>query len=134
MSRCSARAARGGWLAAATALMLLTCVSCTQLKGVASPDINAQELVGQQVRATTVDGRVLQFTLETVTDDALVGVPTKRIVADRVVLVTERVRFDQIALLERYEFNLGKTLGAVSVIALGLLVGFAIAMSQAEWY
>jgi len=132
MPRCRIRAARGSWPATAAALALLVCASCTELKGVPSPDINAQQLVGCQVVVTTVDGRTLWFQLETVTDDALVGTPTKRIVANRVVLVTQRVRFDEIALLERHEFNLGKTLGAVSAVALGLLVGFAIALSQAE--
>jgi hypothetical protein len=114
--------------------VLLTCVSCTQLKTVPSPEVNAQRLVGHQIRVTTVDGRTLQFLLETVTNDALVGAPETRIIHNRAVVVTERVRLDEVARVEQCQVDFAKTAGVVAVLAaLGLvLLGVVVARSMSS--
>ena len=95
-------------------LLALACLSCTRLERVALPQFNADNLVGREIRVTTIDGRVLEFEVEAVTDDALVG-------------RWERVRFDEIAQVERREVSALRTAGAVAgVVAVAAAVGFVV--------
>lgn len=115
------KALRGSWRIATVALMLLSCVSCTRIETSPPPDVHAQQLVGHQIRVTTVDGRILEFKVEMVTDNALVGVRT-HFTRDRRVRVPEQVRFDEIAALERRDFSFWRTACVVAACAAGLLV------------
>jgi hypothetical protein len=75
-------------------------------------DLGASDLVGYQVRVSTKDGRTLVFRVIDVTDDTLVG-------------EFERARFEDVALVERREYDAGETLGTVAVLlgAAALLLG-----------
>jgi hypothetical protein len=130
-SRCSSKRAHAGWLAAAAAIALLTSLSCTQLKSVPLTEVTAQQLVGDELRVTTLDGRAVTFRLEAVADSALVGVRWE-VVRNRSVRVPERVRFDEIAEVERREFSVWKTVGAAAVVAGAALLSLLIALSQAD--
>jgi hypothetical protein len=98
-------------------LAALACVSCTRLEAVPLPQYNADDLVGHQVRVTTTDGRVLEFEVATVTDDAISG-------------EGERVEFGEIEKLERRAVSGWKTAaaatGAVAVAAAVALVVFLV--------
>jgi len=98
---------RGARIAVAVGLSL-TCASCASLEGVPQPELNAQQLVGHQVRVTTIDGRILEFELTMVTDEGLIG-------------LLDRVRFDEIALVERSDVSVWRTVclvaGGLSVLA-----------------
>ena len=80
---------------AALAVILLSCVSCAHLEAVPRTEANAQQLIGQEIRVTTIDRQILEFRLLDVTENALIG-------------ESEQVRFDDIALLERRGFNIMK--------------------------
>jgi len=102
------------WCSWLVILLMPACLSCTRLERVALPQYNADNLVGREIRVTTIDGRVLEFEVEAVTDDALVG---RR----------ERVRFDEIAQVERREVSVLGTAGAVAgVVAVAAAVGFVV--------
>ena len=107
------------WSAVAAAVVLLSCASCMQLERVQHPEVDAQELVGRMIMVTTIGGQVHEFRLLEVTEDALVG-------------EFERIPFDTIALVERRDFDVWKTVllvGGGSVVALAALAGvFLIAM------
>ena len=89
------------WCAVA-AVTLLTCVSCSQLEQVPQPEVNAHQLIGKNIRVTTIDGQVYEFQLSEVTEDELVG-------------GLVRVAFDEIALVERRDVNFGKTVCLIGV-------------------
>lgn len=109
-------ARRVGWV---VMLAVLAGLSCTRLETVPLPQFNADGLVGREVRVTTTGGRVLEFEVEAVTDDALVG---RR----------ERVAFDGIAQVERREISGWRTAAAAAgVVAVAATVGFVVLL--AEW-
>jgi hypothetical protein len=89
-------------LAAAT--LLVVCASCGHFESVSDPDIRAEELVGHEVRITKTDGRVLVFRVLEVTEDAFVG-------------EFHRARFDEIAAVERHDYDVGKAAGLLMVAA-----------------
>jgi len=99
-------------------LVMLACLSCTRLETVPLVRLDADDLLGRPVRVTTTDGRVLEFTVETVTDDALIG-------------ATERVGFGEIAHIERREVSVLGTAGVVAgVIAVTVAAGFVVLLAQ----
>jgi hypothetical protein len=118
VAQLTSRTVHGSWCALATAMVMLTCLSCTRLERVSLPEIDAQQLVGKQIRVTTTDGRILEFELTAVADDALVG-------------RWERVRFDEIAVVERRDISVWRTVGTAGAVA-GTVVGVvAMAMGVA---
>ena len=115
---------RLGWRILAGIAVLLACVSCTELKRVPRPEVNAQQLVGHEIRVTTTDGRILEFRLLTVTDDALIG-------------TVAEVSLDEIALVERHDVSLWKTAclvtgGLAAAYAIGILY-FLLTFDQSTW-
>ena len=116
MSFRTSAALRVLWCAAAVAVLLLSCTSCTTLERVPRQDLKAQQLLGSVIRVTTIDGQIFEFKLLGVTEDALVG-------------ELQQVRLDNVALVERRSFSLGKTaclgaggVAAVVVVAVGLVI------------
>ena len=106
------------WSAVAAAAILLSCASCMQLERVQHPEVDAQELVGRMIMVTTIGGQVHEFRLLEVTEDALVG-------------EFERIPFDTIALVERRDLSLWKTMllvGGGAVVALAALAGVFVLM------
>jgi hypothetical protein len=109
---------RGSWRTLAVAAVMMASLSCTRLETVSSPEVNAQGLVGHQIRVTTTDGRILEFELSMVTDDALVG-------------GSERVRFDEIAVVERRDVSVWRTAAvAAGVVAVSAAVAFVVFLVQ----
>lgn len=106
---------------AALAVVLLSCVSCAHLEAVPSTDADAQQLIGHDIRVTTMDGQILEFRLAEVTESALTG-------------KFEQVRFEDIALLERRDSNILNTawfwVGAGAATMLLAVVLFAYGLSQ----
>lgn len=100
-------------------LACVTCASCTHLENVPLPQYGADDLVGHEVRVTTTDGRVLQFEVDTVTDDAISG-------------EGERVAFSDIRRLERRELSGWKTAGAVATV-LAVAASAALLVFLAVW-
>ena len=124
MSYWGSGAVRSTWHIVAAAVALLSCVSCARMEPVPQPEVNAQELVGHEIRVTTLDGTVLEFWLSDVTEDALIG-------------EHHEVAFDNIALVERRGdidwktarsccLVLGKGAAVALVAAAALLVAFAL--------
>lgn len=102
----------------AVVLAVLAGVSCTRLERVPLPEIDAEQLVGRPIRVTKTDGRVLEFELTAVSDDALLG-------------RWERVRLDEIAQVERRDVSVWRTAGAAAgVVAAAVAVGFAVFLVQ----
>ena len=100
------------WCAAVAAVVLLSCASCTELLPVPHQDINAQELVGHEIRVTTIDGQIYGFRLSAVTEDALIS-------------EFAQIPLDRIAMVERRGFSFRTTVRNVlggALAALGLLV------------
>ena len=73
----------------AAAVVLLSCASCTELQRVPNVDVNAQQLVGHEIRVTTIDGQAYSFRLSAVTEDALVS-EFAQIPLDRIEMVERR--------------------------------------------
>jgi hypothetical protein len=111
--------ARTRWCASIMITVLLTCTSCARFERVASPELTASDLVGRNVRVTTTDGRVLEFTIQAVMEDALVG-------------STERVPFNEIARLEQREVSVWKTV-AVAVGGVAVVATVAFVVFLVEW-
>lgn len=88
-------AARGILQITVLGVVLLSCVSCANLEPVPRTEANAQLLIGQDIRVTRIDGQILEFRLLEVTEYALVG-------------ESQQVLFDDVALLQRRDFNLWK--------------------------
>lgn len=106
-------------------LVFILCMSlasgCTTFKSLAPADAqSAQSLIkpGDEIRLTTKDGKVREFTLKEVTARQLVG-------------QNESVNLTEISKIERREFSTGKTvtLAIASVIILGMLT----ASSSGGW-
>ena len=108
MWRIRRRAVRGILQMAALAVVLLGCPSCARLEAVPITAPDAQQLIGQDIRVTTIDGQVLEFRLLDVTEDALGG-------------DFQHVRFEDVALLERR----GKGLPRDACLLAGGMVGAA---------
>lgn len=118
MERKTLSTSRGTWCIPAVALAMLACVSCARFESVPLPAIDTEGLLGRQIRVTTTDGRTLEFELIAVEDDALVG-------------RWERVRFDEIARVERRDVSAWWTAGAVvGVVAVAAAVGFIVFLVQ----
>jgi hypothetical protein len=106
------------WCSWPAILVMLACLSCTRLERVPLPQFNADDLVGREIRVTMIDGRVLEFEVEAVTDDGLVG-------------RWARVRFDEIAQVERRGISVWRTAGAVAgAVAVAAAVGFIVFLVQ----
>ncbi len=107
------------WSGVAAAVVLLSCTSCMQLERVQHPQVDAQQLVGRKILVTTIGGQVHEFRLLEVTDDALVG-------------EFERIPFDTIALVERRDFDLWKTVllvgGGAAIAAAAVTGAFLIGL------
>jgi hypothetical protein len=91
--------------------LFLGCASCGGFESIPPADLRAGDLVGHQVRVTTTDGRTLVFRVVDVTDSALVG-------------EFERARFEDVALVERREYQPMGTVAALlggAALLLGLL-------------
>ena len=100
------------WCAAVAAVVLLSCASCTELQPVPHQDINAQQLVGHEIRVTTIDGQIYGFRLSAVTEDALIS-------------EFAQIPLDRIAMVERRGFSFWKTAGNVlggTLAAIGALI------------
>ena len=97
---------------------MLACASCTRLETVPLPQLNADGLVGREVRVTMTDGRVLDFEVEVVTQDSLIG-------------DSGRVALDEIAQVERRGASIWKTAGvAAGVVVVAVTVGFVVFLVQ----
>ena len=83
------------WRIVAIAVVLLSCVSCARLERVPQPEVDGHELIGRQIRVTTLDGEVLELWLLDVTEDAFVVEPVRDSVS-----ASREVKFDNIALVE----------------------------------
>jgi len=94
-------------------------VSCTRLERVPLPQYDAADLVGHEVRVTTTDGRVVQFEVETITDDAISG-------------DGRSVAFSEIERLERREVSGWRTAGAVTA-AVAVAAAAALVVFLAVW-
>ena len=94
---------------AALAAILVSCVSCAHSGAVRPTEAAAQELIGWHIQVTTTDGRILEFQLLDVTEDALIG-------------RSEHVRFDDVASLEWQDTTITRSpwfwvgVGATSVL------------------
>jgi len=62
-------------------------MSCAHSGVVPATEADAQQLIGWDIRVTTIGGQILEFELLEVTEDALIG-------------ESEQVLFDDVALLE----------------------------------
>ena len=103
-----------------TALLVsAACASCTRLERVPLPQYDAADLVGHEVRVTTTDGRVVQFEVETITDDAISG-------------DGRSVAFSEIERLERREVSGWRTAGAVTA-AVAVAAAAALVVFLAVW-
>ena len=115
------RVLHGIQLTAALVVVLLGCVSCAHLETVPSTDANAQQLIGQDIRVTTMDGQILDFRLLDVTEEALVG-------------ESRQVRFDDVALLQWRDSSVMKSaclkVGAGAAGLLIALVWFAYELNK----
>ncbi len=72
------------------AVILMSCVSCTELRLVSHVGADAHQLVGHKIRVTTIDGDVLEFRLLEITEDALVG-ESQQVQFDNVAVVRQSV-------------------------------------------
>ena len=88
MSSWRSKIVHGNWRILVGVALLLICGSCTRLGRVSDPEVNAQQSVGHDIRVTMIDGRVLEFRLLEVTEDALIG-------------EGHELQFDKIAFVER---------------------------------
>ena len=58
---------------ASTLAIMVSLVSCAGHESATPSDLTADQLVGRDVRITTTEGRVLEFTVTSVTDEAILG-------------------------------------------------------------
>jgi len=106
-------------LAAAAAVVLLGCVSCTELQRVPHPNVNAQQLVGHEIRVTTIDGQAYTFRLEAVAEDTLVS-------------EFAQIPLDRVATVERRGVSFWKTVRVAGTNVLAAL-GAAVFVSAATF-
>ena len=106
-------AARLARLASTLALMV-SLVSCASHESATPSDLTADQLVGQDVRITKMEGRVLEFTVTTVTDEAILG-------------ESERVEREDVDRLELQSHARGGVIGQAFGSAMAVLWVAAVA-------
>ncbi len=95
-------------------VLLMAFTSCARHEVVSHPGADPRELAGQEIRVTTLDGRVLEFWVAMVTPEAFVG-------------DTHTVPFDEIDTLEVVHPSPLSTLAVVAGSAVGVTVVVAVA-------